>query len=142
MRDNRWVVKNHKHLEKRESELRRLMAQHKRLGQQIEKRRNDLALLRQVDEIFEGVAIYDWGHGTNHHFSTVVGDFHADVWPNAHNGGKTYGVTLMDLSNPGHYGSGPRRSGGLMLGNQYTYDEAVLRAKRFVAHGSWQDDDN
>jgi len=125
---NSWVVKHLRDLPMLRKELGQLERKQKRLAHQIEVRREKIKLLERCGEVYEGVAIYDWGEGDHHKFGVVAGGRWADVYPNAHNKGETYGAHIGT-----HGVFWPGR--GKWLGAQHDYETAVRLAKQWVAHG-------
>lgn len=105
------------------------MAQVKRLARDIEKLEEQIDILEDVNEVYDGVAIkiYKYGHITIKAVDYDSISRCAEVYRNAHNGW-TWGLhTYTDT-----YG----RKGKEWHGAQYPdYDEVIKFAKDWVVHG-------
>lgn len=115
-------------------QLRNLEKQQRQLDHEID-------ALESVTEIFEGVAL----HGVNCNVLprsrwalSAVDDSirrYAEVYPNAHNSGQDWGLKLRV------FGQSSGGGGEDWRGTDWGYNDAVLVAKRWVAHGHKATDD-
>lgn len=132
---NAEIVKAYPNRKELRAEHEALKQQIKRLMKQEQQLQREVGLLDRVTEIFEGVALSvdekDYSDGPAldvHAVDYSIGRW-ADVYPNAHNGGKDWGLKLRDNS-----GAGPG-SGENWCGTGWPYAEACAAARRYVAHG-------
>jgi hypothetical protein len=115
-------------LEATKRQLRNLEKQQRQLEHEID-------ALGKVTEIFEGVALHvdeqTYAHGVNCNVSAVDDSTrrYAEVYPNAHNVSKDWGLKLRVFGQQSGGGSEDWR------GTDWGYNDAVLVAKRWVAHG-------
>lgn len=124
-----------------------LRADHEALKRQIanlmkqeQRLQRELTLLDSVTEIFEGVALavnaknYDNGPALDVHAVDFSIARWADVYPNAHNGGKDWGLKMRDTGSP------TGLSGEKWGGTGWPFAEACAAARAYVAHGTEPDE--
>lgn len=136
---NAEIVKAYPHRKTLRAEHEALKKQIKNLLKQEQQLQREVDLLDRVTEIFEGVALtvnekaYSDGPALDVHAVSYDIQRWADVYPNAHNGGKDWGIHFRDTS-----GSAPggRETWG---GTGWPFAEACAAARRYVAHGTVPD---
>lgn len=137
---NAEIVKAYPNRKELRAEHEALKTKIKNLVKQEQQLQREVGLLDRVTEIFEGVALTvnkkDYGDGPGLDVHAVSYDIQrwADVYPNAHNGGKDWGLKMRDTS-----GSAPggREKWG---GTGWPFAEACAAARRYVAHGTAPDE--
>jgi len=136
--NNAAIVKAYPNRKVLRAEHEALKKQIKNLLKQEQQLQREVDLLDRVTEIFEGVALtvndkaYSDGPALDVHAVDYTLGRWADVYPNAHNKGKDWGIHFRDNS-----GSGFRREDWGGCG--WPYAEACLVARRYVAHGTQPD---
>lgn len=151
MDETGWAVKHLRDLPRLRHEKRQMEAKVARLQDRIRRHDHKITLLQQVGEIYEGQPLKDWGgthrmegplHGKPiHHIGLVGGSRGAHIYPNAHNDGETFGLTISDYSTDpsrrSRFSGTPSGGGGLWLGAHFSYEDALFQAKQWCAHGTY-----
>jgi len=127
------IVKAYPNRKALRAEHEALKRQIKGLLKQEEQLQREITLLDRVTEIFEGIALtvndkaYDNGPAIDVHAVSYDIRRWADVYPNAHNNGKDWGLNIRDTS-----GQNRREK---WSGTGWPYAEACAAARAYVAHG-------
>lgn len=136
---NAEIVKAYPNRKALRAEHEALKEQIKKLMKQEQQLQREVGLLDRVTEIFEGVALTvnekAYGDGPALDVHAVAYDIQrwADVYPNAHNGGKDWGIHFRDTS--GNRPGGRETWGG----TGWPFPEACAAARAYVAHGTEPD---
>jgi hypothetical protein len=133
---NAEIVKALPNLKSLQYEHEALKRQIQNLTKQEQQLQREIGVLGRVTEIFEGVALtvnekaYANGPALDVHAADFSLARWADVYPNAHNGGKDWGLNMRDTS-----GAGPARR-EKWGGTGWPFAEACAAARAYVAHGT------
>jgi len=117
-------------------EQKALEAQIKGLEKQRRRLEEEINTLEDVTEIFEGVALhvndkaYQYGPACDVNPVDNTERRYAEIYPNAHNEGKDFGLKLR------LYGQSSGGGGEDWRGTGWAYADAVLVGKRWAAHGT------
>jgi len=117
-------------------EQKSLEAQIKGLEKQRRRLEEEINTLEDVTEVFEGVALhvndknYAMGPALDVHPVDNTERRYAEVYPNAHNEGKDFGLKLRS------YGQAAGGGGEDWRGCGWAYADAVLVGKCWAAHGT------
>jgi len=136
---NDAIIKAHPNRKALHAEHDALKLKIKNLMKQEQQLQRELGLLDRVTEIFEGVALtvnekaYGDGPALDVHAVCYEIQRWADVYPNALNKGKDWGVHFRDTSTQ----NGGREKWG---GTGWPFDEACAAARAYVAHGTEPDE--
>jgi hypothetical protein len=132
---NDAIVKALPNLKMLKHEREALQRQIKNLHKQEQQLQHEITLLDRVTEIFEGIALtvndkaYENGPALDVHAVDFGIARWADVYPNAHNKGKDWGLNMRDTSGAN---MGGRKIWG---GTGWPFAEACAAARTYVAHG-------